>query len=585
MNSINVGLMGGKASGCLLFVALVTVGSSMCWGATRTGYELIPITGLAGGADNGRADSSPSSKIVLHDDWQPWHNSRYLVPNDPLYSDQWHLSSADYPDTNIENAWERATGAGVVIGIVDDSLQHSHPDLSPNYISEDSWDFGQDDGDPSPVHSDDNHGTSVGGVAAAKGNNTTGVVGAAFNAGVAGLRIDFPNQTQQMFADATEYHSTGESPSIGVKNHSYGTSIPYSASQTQVDALVNSANAGTIHTFAAGNERSYHGVYVIDANGNGYFDPDVDPAYDADANKKHTQSASESIAVAALASDGKYASYSNWGANVVVTAPSSGSGPGITTTDRTDSDGYASGDYTDSFGGTSSSSPLVAGILALGKELRPDMDGRMAKHLLARTSAVVDSEDAEWMTNGAGYSFNPNYGFGLIDADAFTDLTTQVSHLTEMQAVKSGDVVVEEAFGGETTAAESLTRTLNFDQHGTLEEMMVYLDITHDWRGDVEAYLSSPSGTLSRLMTANPADSFDIIDWQFVSNAFWGEDLYGEWTLEIVDTNTSEDDGTWNSFNVTAQLGDLVIVPEPTTLVSILLLGLLVSWFGRRSRS
>ncbi len=574
---MNDDLLNKMRNGCWFAAILVSVTAPLSSGDTWSRYEAISITGLASSSENGKEVSSSPPLIAAHDNWQPWHNSRYLIPNDPLYGDQWHLASSSYPDTNIENAWESATGSGVVVGIVDDSMQHSHPDLNPNYVSEDSWDFGDDDDDPSPVHTDDNHGTAVAGVTAAKGNNATGVAGAAFDAGVAGLRIDFPNQTEQMFADATEYHSTGESPTIGVKNHSYGTSIPYSPSQVQVDALVNSANAGTIHTFAAGNERSYHGAYVIDANGDDEFTPDVDPAYDADANKKHPQSASESIAVAALASDGTYAYYSNWGANIVVTAPSSGSGPGITTTDRTGSDGYDdTGDYTNSFGGTSSSSPLVAGILALGKELKPDMDGRMAKHLLARSSALVDSENAEWMTNGAGYSFNPNYGFGLIDADAFTSLTEQVSHVTEPQILESGSTSVGEAFGGETTAAESLTQTVTFDQHGILEEMKVYLDITHDWRGDVAAYLSSPSGTLSRLMAANAVDSFDVIDWELVSNAFWGEDLYGEWTLEIVDTNTSQYDGTWDSFNVTAQLGDLVLVPEPTTFVVLLFSAMLV---------
>jgi subtilisin family serine protease len=56
--------------------------------------------------------------------------------------------------------------------------------------------------------------------------------------------------------------------------------------------------------------------------------------------------------------------YSQFGPEVDVVAPSGGGVSGITTTDRTGSVGYASGNYTNGFSGTSSATPLVAGIVA-----------------------------------------------------------------------------------------------------------------------------------------------------------------------------------------------------------------------------
>ena len=59
---------------------------------------------------------------------------------------------------------------------------------------------------------------------------------------------------------------------------------------------------------------------------------------------------------------GIQSSYSEPGAPLLVSAYSSSGGrPGITTTDRTGSAGYSNNDYTNTFGGTSSATPLVSG--------------------------------------------------------------------------------------------------------------------------------------------------------------------------------------------------------------------------------
>ena len=74
----------------------------------------------------------------------PVEYSKYSIPNDPLFGDQWYLRNVgqlvSQPDTlntyatwgediRAVEAWETATGKGVVIAIVDDGLLLSHPDL------------------------------------------------------------------------------------------------------------------------------------------------------------------------------------------------------------------------------------------------------------------------------------------------------------------------------------------------------------------------------------------------------------------------------------------------------------------------
>lgn len=483
-----------------------------------------------------------------------------FTPNDPLFGQQWHLSpTGARPHANVLGAWARGlTGAGVTIGIVDDSLQWTHPDLLPAYDAASSWDFGQNDGDPSPVHDNDSHGTAVAGVAAARGGNGIGVTGAAPGASLAGLRIDFENQAGGMFSGATTHRSVGPGATIDIKNHSYGVGVPYIPRQQQIAALEASVGAGTIHVFAAGNERDAHGP-----GGGGI---------DGDANKKATASHPDAIAVGALGADGKHSYYSNWGANLFVTAPSSGAGLGVTTTDRVGALGYDGGDYTNGFGGTSSATPLVAGVLALAKEANPALDTRMAKHLLALTSDHTidaadssDTSDGGWTTNAAGYTFNQNYGFGLIEADALTLAATQYAGVTDLEEKSTGFVSVNEALPDaivNNVTPGTLSETFRFEGDGKLEEVLIDLEIDHTYTGDLQATLVSPSGTSSRLMYRNIGDSGNDFDWTFSSNAFWGEELLGDWTLTVEDWFTA-DTGIWNGFTATARIGSLIAVPEP----------------------
>lgn len=511
----------------------------------------------------------------------PTANERFGVPftpNDPYFPrnqpssgwpGQWHLSNPLNPgrDARVTGAWTAGfTGQGVTIGIVDDGLQTDHPDLSPNYSASSSYDFGSNDAIPNPVNSNDNHGTSVAGVAAARGGNGIGVTGAAPYATLAGLRVPFDNtQTSAMLVDATLYRSSGADTTIKIKNHSYGYRAPYvitTGTTQEVQAVATSTAAGTIHVFAAGNDRV------------GFF-----PS--PDSNKKHSQSDPNVITVAAFGSDGTYAHYSSFGANVFVTAPSSSdngvnNATHVTTTDRTGSNGYNPNDpdsfpdqaYTSVFGGTSSAAPLVSGVLAIVKEAQPALNTRLAKHLLAKTSDVVDAGDSTvtgggdgtttgsaWKTNAAGLKFNMNYGFGLIDAAELVSEATKYSGVTPLQTFGSGTLVVNAPLDD----FSSVTRTTSVNVSGArpLEEVVVALDVTHSYRGDVEAFLTSPSGTTGRLVLKDGNDRGANFTWSFTTNAFWGESPNGTWTVRVADA-VRGDTGTWNSWSLNLRMGELI---------------------------
>ena len=595
-----------------------------------------------------------------------------FIPNDPYYSSnatglaqsdyygQWYLRN-EMPvssinagfDANLWGAWQRGlTGEGVVIGIVDDGVDGSHPDLVAKFINGYSWDYllaaetnRTQTYRGSPVGNYDSHGTSVAGVAVATGGNGIGITGAAPLAGVASQRLysgvspDFSMQDQvRAIGFQGQVNGSGQlDPSVPftgsvalvrVMNHSYGQKGGYSKDpgwELLYPALAASAEKKVIHVISAGNER--------------------DEYTNQDANANFQNASPNVIVVAALGSDGKYASYSSFGANVLVTAPSSSPDPqglySVSTIDRTGTAGYNNyeilhpkngppgnpdpyfspvgtgnlADYDSTFGGTSASAPLVSGIMALGVQANANLDLRMARHLLAQSSVKIDPTQADWITNGAGYHFNKNYGFGLIDADAFTQKATEVQSMSaaELFGPNGATVLQNKVFGANSRTVSETISISKADGIFQMEYVQVKLTLSGFQTegeaykngigaclGDISGTLTSAAGTRYQLFAndrnltgANAENRFSgndpsgTLEWTFTSYAYFGEEINGNWILELENGSTNTDYtkfGQWDSYEMSFGLGSIAMVPEPSTL-SLLAVGIGGLVMMRRRRS
>ena len=131
--------------------------------------------------------------------------AKRLVPNDPLFSQQWTLRNTGQngatagADINVTSVWDSYKGTGILVGVIDDGLLYTHPDLAANANTAIHYDYRDNDNDPKPegtagVNAEgspnaDSHGTATAGVIAARGNNTIGAAGVAFEATLVGLRL------------------------------------------------------------------------------------------------------------------------------------------------------------------------------------------------------------------------------------------------------------------------------------------------------------------------------------------------------------------------------------------------------------
>jgi len=472
-----------------------------------------------------------------------------FVPNDPLFTQQWHLQNTGQQagtageDARLTTAWDSVRGTGVVIGMVDDGLQYTHPDLSPAYRADLSYDFNGNDADPLPGTGDD-HGTSAAGVAAARGNNGVGVSGAAPGASLAGIRLISAVTTDQQEANGLTY----KPQNISIYSNSWGPNDdgltlegpgPLTRAAMSNAVQTGRGGLGSVYVWAAGNG--------LDANDNSN--------YDGYANSRYT------IAVAAVDNRGKQSWYSEPGANILVAAPSSGgtattAGAGITTTDRTGADGYnvsataspgnlSDRNYTNDFGGTSSAAPLVSGVVALMLEANPNLSWRDVQHVLANSARRNDPTDAGWGQNGAGKWVNSKYGFGVVDATAAVNLAKTWTTVGPEVSATSGTITVGQSIPDNNATGITSSFTLGADIR--IESVEIVFSATHASRGNLQVVLTSPSGTQSVLAEKHSDTGANYSGWTFSTVRDWGESSRGTWTLTVSD-RTAGTTGTFGSW-------------------------------------
>lgn len=269
--------------------------------------------------------------------------------------------------SDAEEAWSLGfTGSSdVYVGIIDEGIQVTHPDLANNiwtnpldpvdgidndgngYVDDtNGWDFYNQDNSVFDPADGDAHGTHVSGTIGARGGNGLGVAGMAWNVrmisakflGPAGGYTSDAINALNYFRDLKTRHGLR----IVASSNSWGGGGYSSALHT---AILRAAKAGILFVAAAGNNGSNNdSVANYPSNYTTLQGTSVESAASYEAV----------IAVAAISSSGARASFSNYGAATVdIGAP----GVGIWSSVPTDS--YAS------YSGTSMATPHVSGAIAL----------------------------------------------------------------------------------------------------------------------------------------------------------------------------------------------------------------------------
>jgi subtilisin family serine protease len=337
----------------------------------------------------------------------------------------------------------------VVVGVIDDGFDLGHPDLANKAVA--PWDFERNSADvhpePDPMSPIDGnwHGTAC--AAVAVGNAGGGhIIGAAPNARLMPVRMNQaldPDLVAKWFDHMTDQGAWVVSCSWGAEAKVFPLCMRIS------DAIARCARKG----------RNGKGCVILFAAGNDKSDID-DPPRTKNGLAIHP----DVMAISACSSQDAFSDYSNFGKDVWVCAPSSGSGGwDVTTADATGtyidasgrerSSGYASGDYNPHFTGTSSACPLAAGVCALVLSANPELTSAEVRDIIKRTARKIGP--ASDYRNGRSVKF----GFGCVDAEAAVREALRVAPpAAERAARRESASVTAGRAGGRRHAPTAVTR-------------------------------------------------------------------------------------------------------------------------------
>jgi subtilisin family serine protease len=447
------------------------------------------------------------------------------APTDPLYVDQWHLNNRGGQagllagaDVKAEGAWDVTTGKReVIVAVIDDGFDLGHPDFDAPGKLVAPRDFGQGDFDPNPALDDDNHGTACAGVAVAE-ENGVGVVGLAPRCALMPIRMA-PWLSDQSIAAMFGYAKDNGAAVISCSWTAGAWNFPLSsamnASLHQV-ATQGRGGKGCVILFAAGNDnRPLDGVKDGQPSVQGFgLHPDV-------------------ICVGASNSLDQRSSYSNYGPALSLCAPSSGSpGMRIVTTDRRGTRGYMAGDYTTDFGGTSSATPLAAGLAALILSANPALTAAEVKQIMMDTADKIDTANGAYVD---GHS--PWFGHGRVHADK---AVRRAAGLDQPQALPKV-LTLEHRIQTPIPDMGQVEDTLPFPLDVTAREIEVAFEIQHAFRGDLRVLLLPPTGQTLTLWERSGGSADDLLHTVRASAepglfaGVVGAKAKGDWRLHVLD--------------------------------------------------
>ena len=287
-------------------------------------------------------------------------------------------------------AWAVTNGSSdIIIAVLDDGIDPNHEEFQYNIVTG----FNVFDGSDN-VSSDPEHGTVVTGLAAAEGNNTVGIAGVAWECRVMPVKVLRRVGTVIIGTSAGLaqgiYHAADNGASIINMSLGFSSCNP---PKPDVEAALDYAYRRGVTSFSAsGNDN----LECVDYPARSAYCIAVGAMANCPPKGERKRATWDNHGASC---DGQLYWGSNYGPELDFVAP----GVGLTST-------RAGGGYT-AVEGTSTASPLAAGVAALMKSVNPDLSPDQVRNILRWSCTDIDTTGFDWAT-----------GYGKLNARAALEL-------------------------------------------------------------------------------------------------------------------------------------------------------------------
>lgn len=320
-------------------------------------------------------------------DWSEPNFISPVVQTNTLYSQQYYLNNTGQTggtsgvDIDAPEAWAISQGCAIRVAVLDDGVEN-HEDLAGRVVA--GFDAVNPTNPGAPLATTEGHGQACAGIIAAS-NNTIGIRGIASNAIIVPVRILGAGYDNNQRAAAINW-AWDDGAAAVLSNSWVGGSYSSIVTTAINNALTEGRGGkGSVVVFASGNYGTYSNYSVR-------YPADIDGV----------------VTVGAVNKNGLIWDYTSYGPSMDVVAPSGqrGNNAGdVTTIDRMNANGFYSGNYQSTFGGTSAAAPQVAGVVALMLSVNPNLTYSQVTSILQQTA-----------TDGGPAGFDDKYGHGRLNA-------------------------------------------------------------------------------------------------------------------------------------------------------------------------
>ena len=557
-------------------------------------------------------ENEPSIEVADHDLNMIMSTSAVSLPNDHDYARQWHLhrravAGADYDvrtSSRCEEAWQLLDSFGdsqVVVGVTDDGCQLNHPDFNSGakfagwgyFVANTLFRMGDPGASPGSMYqTGSNHGTSCAGVIAAEVNSAM-TVGAAPGAKL--VPIKWESSGSGLFISDSKLMSALEylGQHVDVISNSWGNSPSSNWSSATLNRIRELAKTGgrrgkgIVFLWAAGNENcpiSHTSTTNIPYSGGWNTTGTAWVGVRTSREFSHNLVSIPGVVhVAALTSTAQRSHYSNYGTGIGLCAPSNNvhkywrlnlPGRGIVTTIGTSA-------TTNTFGGTSSATPLVAGIAALVIAANPQLSGFEVISILQQT-ASKDLNFTDWpktppasydpnptwdvspaspfqsgafqQTGSADGTWSPWFGHGRVDAFSAVQRARQQSGSSASRVSATAGT----EFSIPDNNPVGIVSRVSVQDDGVISSLSVSVDVEHTYIGDLEVRLIAPDGRRIDLHKRAGSNTRNLIrSWDATQVTMLGTlaglPIRGVWGLEVVDL-ASADSGRLRQWRIDAEV-------------------------------